>query len=89
MKITNIIVIPVDGDANVMAYVSMRVFDALEINNMKVIKGKNGYFVSMPAKKMKDGTFKDFVFPIDANARKLMEDTIISEYKKIISKKRQ
>jgi stage V sporulation protein G len=50
---------------------------------MKVIKGASGYFVAMPAKKMKDGTYRDLVHPLDRSTRERLEEAVIEEYKKI------
>ena len=50
MEITEIRVLPVDGDDKLKAYVSIKICDCLAICDMKVIKGTGGYFVAMPAK---------------------------------------
>jgi stage V sporulation protein G len=85
VRITEIRVLPVDGDEKLKAYVSIKIDDCLAIRDMKVIKGASGYFVAMPAKKMKDGTYRDLVHPLDRSTRERLEEAVIEEYKKTCS----
>jgi hypothetical protein len=54
------------------------------ITDLKIITGSNGYFLSMPSKKRKDGTYKDIAHPINSETRKMLEDKVILEYEKMI-----
>jgi stage V sporulation protein G len=38
----------------------------------------------MPSKKRKDGTYKDIAHPINIETRKMIEEKIIMEYRKIV-----
>ena len=83
MRITEIKVLPVDGDEKLKAYVSIKLDDCFVIRDMKIIKGTTGYFVAMPAKKMKDGTYRDLVHPLDKPTRQDLEDQIMVEFRKM------
>jgi stage V sporulation protein G len=83
MRITEIKVLPVDGDEKLKAYVTIKLDDCFVIRDMKVIKGTTGYFVAMPAKKMKDGTYRDLVHPLDKPTRQQLEDQIMVEFRKL------
>ncbi len=85
MRITEVKVLPVDGDEKLKAYVTIKLDDSFVIRDMKVIKGTTGYFVAMPAKKMKDGTYRDLVHPLDKPTRQMLEDLIMSEFHKVMS----
>lgn len=85
MRITEIKVLPVDGDDKLKAYVTIKLDDCFVIRDMKVIKGTTGYFVAMPAKKMKDGTYRDLVHPLDKPTRQLLEEQVMCEFRKIQS----
>lgn len=85
MRITEVKVLPVDGDEKLKAYVTIKLDDSFVIRDMKVIKGTTGYFVAMPAKKMKDGTYRDLVHPLDKPTRQMLEDLIMDEFKKVMS----
>jgi len=73
-------VLPVDNDEKLKAYVSIKLDGCLIVRDMKVIKGTSGYFVAMPAKKMKDGTYKDLVHPLDKPTREMLEQEVLNEY---------
>ncbi len=83
MRITEIKVLPVDGDEKLKAYVTIKLDDCFIVRDMKVIKGTNGYFVAMPAKKMKDGTYRDLAHPLDKGTREMIEHEVMCEFEKI------
>lgn len=83
MRITEIKILPVDGDDKLKAYVTIKLDDCFVVRDMKVIKGTTGYFVAMPAKKMKDGTYRDLVHPLDKPTRQHLEDLVMSEFRKM------
>jgi stage V sporulation protein G len=85
MRITEIKVLPVDGDEKLKAYVTIKLDDCFVIRDMKIIKGTTGYFVAMPAKKMKDGTYRDLVHPLDKPTRQNLEDQVLVEFRKMQS----
>jgi stage V sporulation protein G len=85
MRITEIKVLTVDGDDKLKAYVTIKLDDCIVIRDMKVIKGTTGYFVAMPAKKMKDGTYRDLVHPLDKPTRQMLEDQVMGEFKRVQS----
>jgi len=37
----------------------------------------------MPSKKQREGTYRDIVHPVNAETRKMIERTVIAEYKKV------
>jgi stage V sporulation protein G len=83
MEITEIKVFPAN-EGRLKGYATM-VFDGCFIvRDMKIIKSDEGYFVSMPSRRKKDGSFKDIVHPLNAETRKLIEDRIVEEYKKVV-----
>ena len=45
-----------------------------------MIQGATGLFVAMPAKRRKDGTFKDVAHPLNAETRERFERIILAEY---------
>ena len=56
--------------------------DCFKITGIKIIEGSNGLFLSMPSRKLKDGTNRDIVYPINSETRKLFNDVILNEYEK-------
>ncbi len=83
MEITEVNVLPVDGDEKLKAFVTIKLDGCFVIRDVKVIKGNTGFFVAMPAKKMKDGTYRDLAHPLDKGTRDRFEGTVLDEYKKV------
>jgi stage V sporulation protein G len=81
MNITDVRVFPVDED-KLKAYVTITLDHCFVIRDLKVIHGASGLFIAMPAKKRKDGTYKDIAHPLNADTRSEMEKVILSEYEK-------
>src|SRR5919112_625587 len=83
MQVTEVRVFPVDED-KLRAYVTITLDHCFVIRDLKVIKGTTGYFVSMPSKKRKDGTYKDIAHPINSETRHMLEEKVIHEYERTI-----
>lgn len=81
MNITDIKVMPVEGDTKLKAFVSIKLEDCFIIRDMKVISGNNGFFVAMPAKKLKDGTYRDLIHPLDKPTRLRLEKLVLEAYR--------
>ncbi len=82
MRITEIKILPVDGDEKLKAYVTIKLDDCFIVRDMKIIQGPNGFFVAMPAKKMKDGTYRDLVHPLDRHTRQMLEEQVLTEFRR-------
>lgn len=82
MEITEIKIYPAN-EGKLKAYATMVFDNCFIVRDLKVIKSDKGYFVSMPSRRKKDGTFKDIVHPLNAETRRSVEDKIIEEYKKV------
>jgi stage V sporulation protein G len=81
MEITEVRVFPVDEE-KLKAYVTIILDDCFVIRDLKVISGTTGLFVAMPAKRRKDGSFKDIAHPLNVGTRQRMEKIILDEYEK-------
>ena len=81
MNITDFKVYPVEED-KLKAYVTITLDHCFVIRDLKVIHGASGLFIAMPAKRRKDGTYKDIAHPLNADTRNQMERTILSEYER-------
>ena len=79
MEVTEVKVFPVDED-KLKAYVIITLDDCFVVRDLKVIQGTSGYFVSMPSKKRRDGTYKDIAHPLNSETRRMIEDKVINEY---------
>ena len=81
MEITEVRVFPVHEE-KLKAYVTITLDDCFVIRDLKVIHGNTGLFVAMPAKRRKDGSFKDIAHPLNSETRERMERAILAEYER-------
>lgn len=84
LNITEVTVMPVRGDEILKAFVTIKISDCLIMRDVKVISGNTGLFVAMPAKRMKDGTFKDIVHPLDQATRHELESKVLIAYEETL-----
>ncbi len=83
MNITQVKVFPVHED-KLKAFVSV-VFDhAFMVNDIKVIQGKEGLFLSMPSRRKKNGDFKDVAHPLNNQTRRMLEERVLAEYRQVV-----
>lgn len=81
MEITEVKVYPVKESGRLKAYATVVFDNCFIIRDLKVIEGDKGFFVSMPSRRRKDGSFRDIVHPLDSDTRTMIENRIIEEYK--------
>lgn len=81
MDITEVKVFPVAED-KLKAYVTITLDNCFIIRDLKVIQGTTGLFIAMPAKKRKDGSYKDIAHPLNADTRDRLEKVVLAEYQK-------
>ncbi len=87
MEITEIKIFAVD-EKRVKAYSSVVFDDCFIVRDLKVIQGDSKLFVAMPSKKMKDGSYRDTVHPLNNNMRSKLETSILEAYEKELKKKK-
>lgn len=71
-------------DSNGMkALCSIVINDMFVIHDIRVVENRSGnLIVAMPSKKMPDGRFKDVCNPANAEARRIIDEAVLEEYKK-------
>ncbi len=85
MEITDIKIFPVN-EKRVKAYASIVFDDCFIIRDLKIIHGENKLFVAMPSKKMKDGSYRDTVHPLNNETRQKIEANVLEAYEKELSR---
>ena len=83
MEITEITV-TLRNEDKLKAFVNVTFENKFVVRGMKVIKGASGFFVSMPSRKMPDGSFRDIAHPINNDFRQFIEDAILKEYYRVM-----
>ena len=59
--------------------------DCLMIEEIRIVKGPTGLFVSFPAKKQRDGSDRQLAYPANAETRMMIQRVILAEYEKIVA----
>jgi stage V sporulation protein G len=86
MDITEVKVFPIQEE-KLKAFVSI-VFDhCFMVNDIKIIQGRDGLFISMPSRKKKNGEFKDVAHPLNNETRRMIEEKVLAEYDRELSQR--
>jgi len=85
MEVTEVRIFPVN-EKRVKAYASIVFDDCFIVRDLKVINVEDKIFVAMPSKKMKDGTFRDTVHPLNNGARQMIETSVLGAYEKEVNR---
>ena len=79
MDITDVKVFPVEEE-KLKAYATITFDNCFIVRDLKVISGNKGFFIAMPSKKRKDGTFRDVAHPLNSETRKMIEEAVLRVY---------
>ena len=79
MEITEVRITLRDED-KLKAFASITFDDCFVVRGLKVINGSQGYFVSMPSRRRKDGSYQDLAHPINNDMRKEIEDRVLDAF---------
>jgi stage V sporulation protein G len=85
MQITEIAIRPTN-EGLVRAYVDIVFDNCLMIEEIRIVKGSTGLFVSFPAKKQRDGSHRQLAYPANAETQMMFQREILAEYEKIVGK---
>ncbi len=79
MKITDVKVFPVEED-KLKAYATITFDNCFIVRDLKIIAGTKGFFIAMPSKKRKDGTFRDIAHPLNSETRAMIEQMVLEVF---------
>lgn len=80
MKITETKIFPLNNGGNLQAFASVTFDNEFVVTGIRLLEGKNGYFISMPQKKDSNNEYHDICFPITKKLRDLILDAVIGEF---------
>ena len=86
MDITEVKVFPIQEE-KLKAFVSIVFDQCFMVNDIKIIQGKDGLFISMPSRKKKNGEFKDVAHPLNNETRRMIEDKVLAEYDRVLQER--
>ncbi len=80
MEVTEVRISPAKG-GKVRAFVSIIIDDCFIVNDLRVLEGREGQlFVTMPARKTRNGQMRDTAHPLNSETRQLIENRVLEEY---------
>ena len=85
MDITQVEVV-LKNEKKLKAFASITLDACFVIRGLKIISGAQGYFVSMPSRRKKNGTFQDIAHPINNEMRKKIEDSVLDAFETELNK---
>ena len=88
MKITEI-KISLRDEGKLKGFANITLDDIFVVRGLKIIQGLKGYFIAMPNRRRKDGTFKDIAHPIRSDFREKMEKVILEKYFEEVNQTKQ
>lgn len=83
VNITGVKIRKMSNEPKLKCIMSVVIEGVFAIHDIKIIEGHNGLFAAMPSRKAGD-SYIDIVHPINAEMRKLLEDALLSAYRKEI-----
>jgi len=83
MEITEVKVFPIQEE-KLKAFVSIVFDQCFMVNDIKIIQGREGLFISMPSRKKKNGEFKDVAHPLNNETRRRIEEKVLGEYHRVL-----
>jgi stage V sporulation protein G len=86
MEITEVKVFPIQEE-KLKAFVSIVFDQCFMVNDIKIIQGREGLFISMPSRKKKNGEFKDVAHPLNNETRRMIEERVLGEYHRVLAER--
>ncbi|MDR3673030.1 MAG: septation regulator SpoVG [Holophaga sp.] len=80
LNITDVRITKVEGDEKLRGFAAIVLDDSFIVGDLRVLEGEDGYFVAMPSKRKRDGTFKDIAYPLNNEVREAIEERVLLAY---------
>ncbi len=80
LNITDVRITKIEGDEKLRAFAAIVLDECFLVGDLRVVEGEEGYFVAMPSKRKRDGSFKDIAFPLSNDAREYIEQKVLQAF---------
>jgi len=86
MEITEVRISPSKG-GKVRAFASIVLDDCFIVNDLRVMEGREGQlFVTMPARKSRNGQMRDIAHPLNGETRRVFEERVLAEFRQAVER---
>jgi stage V sporulation protein G len=87
MEITEVR-INLNKGGRVKAFAQIVIDDCFLIGDVRVMEGKEGtMIVTMPSRRLRNGSFRDIVHPLNTETRRRVDEVILSEYERVVAER--
>lgn len=87
MEITEVR-INLNKGGKVKAFAQIVIDDCFLIGDVRIMEGKEGtVFVTMPSRRLRNGSFRDIVHPLDTATRRRVDEAVMAEYQRVLSER--
>ena len=83
MQITNVRIVKIESDDRLKAIASVVFDDCFLVGDLRVVENDEGYFVAMPSKRKRDGSFKDIAYPLNNDFRQELERKVLLAFEAV------
>lgn len=87
LTITDIRITPIANDDKLRAYAAIVLEGAFLVGDLRVVEGEEGYFVAMPSRRKRDGSYKDIAYPLSNEAREFLERRVLEAFEAATGKR--
>ena len=87
LTITDVRITKVENDEKLRAYAAVVFDDCFLVGDMRVVESEDGYFVAMPSRRRRDGSYKDIAYPLNNEFREELERRVLTAYEAATGRK--
>ena len=80
LNITDVRITKVEGDDKLRGFASIVIDDCFLVGDLRIVEGEDGYFVAMPSRRRRDGSFKDIAYPLNNDTREMIEEKLLRAF---------
>ncbi len=80
LNISDVRITKIDNDEKLRAYAAVVFDDCFLVGDLRVVEGEEGFFVAMPSRRRRDGSFKDIAYPLNNAFREALEKKVLAAY---------
>ena len=80
MNITKVTVKKIEGQQTLRGVASVVLDDEIKIRDIKILERDSGMSIMMPNKKLADGKYVGYAYPVTEKARAELQEAILEKY---------
>jgi stage V sporulation protein G len=80
LNISDIKITRVENDEKLKGFAAIVLDGCFLIGDLRIIEGEEGYFVAMPSKRKRDGSYKDIAYPLNPETKLDLERRVLLAY---------